>query len=398
MMNLCSQTGSAIRMFQTTFLSVNFLSLLLFSLLTAQTASAQLAKEAQADLKQQQIIRTVQQGQFSQAYQQFKEYDALGVKMPTPLLFIRAQVSFKANDFVGTKAYLEQYINNAQRGTANYNKALSMYTAVEPKAAQQATQLAEQQRLAKAAKEKAERDEKAKAASARIQAKVNALKQSGQSFLPEMISIPAGQFQMGSTDYSHEQPVHTVTISAFKLASTETTQALWETVMGDNPSNFSGENRPVERVSWNDIQEFIAVLNSATGQNYRLPTESEWEYAARAGTTTKYSWGNRASKRKANYGVGSYKGTKSVKSYKPNKWGLYDMHGNVWEWVQDCYSSDYFSVPNDGRAKEVESCDERVRRGGSWFYDANDIRSAYRGRNSPSYWVDDIGFRLAQDN
>ena len=137
MTNSCSHTGSAIRMLQSTFLSVNFIGLLLCLLLTAQTASAQLSKEAQADLKQQQIIRTVQQGQLSQAYQQFKEYDALGVKMPTPLLFIRAQVSFKANDFVGAKSYLEQYINSAQRGTPNYNKALSMYAAVEPKAAQQ---------------------------------------------------------------------------------------------------------------------------------------------------------------------------------------------------------------------------------------------------------------------
>jgi len=333
--------------------------LLLLLVFIANTANAQLSKEAQADLKQQQIIRTVQQGQFTQAYQQFKEYDALGVKMPTPLLFIRAQVSFKQNDFVSTKQYLEQYVNSAQRGTANYNKALSMYAAVEPKAAQQAKQQAQQQRLAKAAKEKAERDKKAQAARQRIQAKVDELKQKGGDFLPHMVVIPVGSFQMGSVAYDDEQPVHSVTLRSFKLASTETTQTLWNVVMGDNPSRFKGDNRPVERVSWNSIQEFIAILNSATGGNYRLPSESEWEYAARAGTTTKYSWGNRASKRKANYDVSSSKGTKPVKSYKPNKWGLYDMHGNVWEWVQDCYQGSYQNAPNDGRAKESDRCEKR---------------------------------------
>ena len=359
------------------------LCLVLFAI-GLQGAYAQLSNEAQADLKQQQIIRAVQEQNFRLAYQQFEEYDALGVTMPTPLLFIRAQVSFKENDFIGTKAYLEQYINNSERGTDNYNQALSMYSAVESKADEQAKQQAEQARLAEQAE-----------VQARIQAKVAEFNQNGLSLLPEMITIPAGQFDMGSTEGSDEQPIHSVSISSYKLASTETTQALWQAVMGDNPSLFEGDNRPVEEVYWDDIQDFIAILNSATGQKYRLPSESEWEYAARAGTTTKYFWGNRSSKSRANYGSSE---TKEVGSYEANEWGLYDMHGNVEEWVQDCYVDSYNGAPVTGEARVSDGCSDRVLRGGSWDFNASDMRSANRNRDSPSYRKVSYGFRLAQDN
>ena len=292
--------------------AVFVLSALLFN----QAVSAQLSKEAQADLKQQSIISVVKQGQFGQAHQQFEEYDAIGVAMPTSLLFIRAQVNFKQNYFVASKQYLEQYIDNAQRDTPNYSKALSMQQSVELKI-----------------------QAKAKQAQSRIMAKVQALQESGISLLPEMVSIPAGSFQMGSSisRVSDEKPVQTISVKAFKLANTETTQQLWRAVMGSNLSSFKGSNRPFDNASWNSIQEFIEVLNRATGDTYRLPSEAEWEYAARAGSTTKYSWGDTASKSNANYYASPREGTKKVKSYKPNKWGLYDMHGNVWEWVQDCY-------------------------------------------------------------
>ena len=199
---------------------------------------------------------------------------------------------------------------------------------------------------------------KAEKAKARINAKVESLKQSGISLLPEMVSIPAGSFQMGSNsgDFD-EKPAHSVVIKSFKLASTETTQQLWLNVMGENASRFNGSNRPVEGISWNDVQEFIAVLNKATGQVYRLPTEAEWEYAARSGTTTNYHWGNVASKRKANFNASYKEGTTNVKSYKANNWGLYDMHGNVWELVQDCYVNSYQGAPNDGSARNDEQCE-----------------------------------------
>jgi len=218
--------------------------------------------------------------------------------------------------------------------------------------------------------------------------------------LPEMVVIPAGSFTMGSNDVDDEEkPVHTVQIRRFKMMTTEVTQALWEAVMGSNPSSFKGADRPVEKVSWDDIQIFIRKLNQHSGQHFRLPSEAEWEYAARAGTTTRWSWGNSDSVagQYAWYDGNSGDQTHPVGQKSPNGFGLYDMHGNVWEWVEDRYHDNYNGAPGDGSAWTSGSSLSRVLRGGSWYNLPNNLRSANRFRDNPDFRSTNYGLRLAQD-
>ncbi|WP_460019908.1 SUMF1/EgtB/PvdO family nonheme iron enzyme [Magnetospira thiophila] len=218
---------------------------------------------------------------------------------------------------------------------------------------------------------------------------------------PEMVVIPSGSFQMGSNDGDdNEKPVHRVNIGyQFAVGKYEVTQAEWQAVMGSNPSYFKGSNQPVERVSWEDAQTFIEKLNRKTGQRYRLLSESEWEYVARAGTTTTYSWGNSAGSGNANcYDCGSRwdnKETAPVGSFRANPFGVHDMHGNVWEWVQDCKDS-YANTPTDGSAIEGNNSCFRVLRGGSWVSHPWDLRSAIRFRGRPDVRSSYLGFRLAR--
>jgi formylglycine-generating enzyme required for sulfatase activity len=210
----------------------------------------------------------------------------------------------------------------------------------------------------------------------------------------EMVYIPPGKFMMGS-NHDWEKPVHEVTISQpFYMGKYEVTQGQWQTVMGSNPSSFKGDdNLPVERVSWDDAQEFINKLNEINdGYTYRLPSEAEWEYACRAGTTGGYyarnvddiGW----------YKDNSGKKTHAVGSKQPNAFGLFDMSGNVWEWCRDWWV-DIEGAPADGSAR-LSGGEQKYRlfRGGSWSNDASNLHSAYRNRTSPAIRVNDIGFRV----
>jgi formylglycine-generating enzyme required for sulfatase activity len=202
---------------------------------------------------------------------------------------------------------------------------------------------------------------------------------------------------MGMADGGEwERPEHPVHISQpFYLGKYPVTQAQWATVMGNNPSVFKGHpDWPVENVSWEDVQEFIRQLNAKEGgARYRLPTEAEWEYACRAGSTTSYCFGDDPNQ------LGEYAWYKenaggqphSVGRLKPNAWGLYDMHGNVWEWVQDWYRP----YPTDPLSASPGR--ERVNRGGSWVWDARFCRSATRGRLTPGHRAYDTGFRLLRE-
>jgi len=220
------------------------------------------------------------------------------------------------------------------------------------------------------------------------------------------VLIPAGSFTMGSPleepGRDDDEKLHEVTISKpFYLQTTEVTQGQWKRVMKDNPSRFkeSGDDCPVENVSWDDAQKFIKRLNEMEGNNkfkYRLPTEAEWEYACRARTNTSFSFKGDASKLNEYgwYSSNSERRTHPVKTLKPNLWGLYDMHGNVWEWCQDWYG-DYPSSPitdPKGSAKGAR----RVLRGGSWNYHEEDCWSANRAFNSPDGRLLNLGFRLAR--
>ena len=222
----------------------------------------------------------------------------------------------------------------------------------------------------------------------------------------KFIFIQAGCFQMGNhkppTDRTvGETPSHRVCIDKpFYLGETEVTQRQWEDVMGNNPSKSKVEDKPVDRVSWNDVQEFIQKLNAKEGGNYfRLPTEAEWEYAARADSDDDYSFGDNESSLAtyAWFGNLGYKGTPhEVAQKKPNAWGLFDMHGNVWEWVYDWYDGTYYGNSPSNNPTWPETGKYRVYRGGSYIGKASNLRSAVRFSAMPSTRTHDIGFRLAR--
>jgi len=212
------------------------------------------------------------------------------------------------------------------------------------------------------------------------------------------VKMPAGSFQMGSkSGFFDEKPVHRVTISRpFYLQTTEVTQGQWQAVMGDNPSHFiNGDYYPVESVSWNDVQTFLNKLNALDpGKNYRLPTEAEWEYACRAGTTgEQYGELNAI----AWYNKNSGRQTHPVGKKQPNAWGLYDMLGNVMEWCADWYDASYYARSPATDPLGSSSGSYRVLRGGSWVNYVDYTRSADRDRNYPGFRYDDYGFRCARD-
>ena len=228
---------------------------------------------------------------------------------------------------------------------------------------------------------------------------------------PEMVVIPAGSFTMGSNDGAKdERPPHKVTIAKpFAVGKFEVTFAEWEACISGGgctanrtPSDegWGKERRPVINVSWTDAQQYVAWLSKKTGKTYRLLTESEWEYAARAGTTTQYAWGDGIGKGNANcVGCGSQwdkKQTAPVGSFKPNAFGLYDMHGNAREWVEDSYHPTYEGAPADGSAWTTGGMSSRVLRGGSWSIYPENLRSASRYINRPVIRLSSIGFRLAR--
>ena len=217
----------------------------------------------------------------------------------------------------------------------------------------------------------------------------------GVSFV--MKRVEGGTFQMGSNDseaYGDEQPVHSVALSGYYMGETEVTQALWKAVMGSNPSNFKGDNLPVAHVNWNDCQDFIRKLNQLTGMNFRLPTEAEWEFAARGGNQSNgytYAGSNNIGS-VVWYDDNSGSKSHAVKGKSPNELGLYDMSGNVWEWCSDWYG-DYGSGSQTDPIGP-SSGSYRVLRGGGWNYYARGCRVSYRCRGDPGYRGDHIGFRL----
>ena len=236
----------------------------------------------------------------------------------------------------------------------------------------------------------------------------------------EMMAIPGGSFVMGSPNteaerMSAEGPQRTVNVGAFFMGKNEVTQTQWRAVAGlpkvkidikANPSNFKGDDLPVEKVSWDDATEFCARLSRLTGGNYRLPSEAEWEYACRAETTTPFYFGETITPDLVNYngnwpygstpkGIGREK-TTAVGSFPPNTFGLYDMHGNVWEWCQDVYHGNYHGAPTDGSAWETGGDSKyRMLRGGSWNDSAENSRAARILAHSPEPKLT-FGFRVVR--
>ena len=230
----------------------------------------------------------------------------------------------------------------------------------------------------------------------------------GVSF--NMIAVEGGTFQMGATaeqenPESNESPVHSVTLSSFAIGETEVTQALWKAVTGYSPTSGGiswsstyglGNDYPAYYVSWNDCQEFIEKLNSLTGKKFRLPTEAEWEYAARGGIKSKgyqYSGSNNLDD-VAWYNDNSDWETHPVRTKQPNELGIYDMSGNVFEWCQDWYSSSYYSVSDINNPQGPSTGSYRVNRGGSWDGSAESCRSAFRNYITPGSRYRGLGLRL----
>jgi formylglycine-generating enzyme required for sulfatase activity len=233
-----------------------------------------------------------------------------------------------------------------------------------------------------------------------------------------MMEIPAGEFLMGSPDSEldrspSESPQHRVSVPSFFMAKYPVTQAQWRVVaampkkereLNPDPSRFKGDTRPVEQVSWEEACEFCARLNKYTKRQYRLPTEAEWEYACRAGTTTPFHFGETISTELANYHgsgdipIGESRGeTTPVDHFEfANAWGLCDMHGNVWEWCEDHWRSSYEGASENGSAWLADNADApRVNRGGSWYFNPRYCRSAYRDYYRPTPRNLSVGFRLA---
>jgi formylglycine-generating enzyme required for sulfatase activity len=222
-----------------------------------------------------------------------------------------------------------------------------------------------------------------------------------------MIWIYRGEFEMGAypdeEDASaDEEPQHTVSFErGFWLGQVEITQRQWQSVMGDNPSHFQGENKPVDNVSWLDAKSFIDQINlSLEEELWRLPTEAEWEYACRASSPTRFYWGDDPGYSElANYAW--YSANSNFESKDTGTRGapdgdFYDMHGNVWEWCEDRYHYDYNGAPDDGSAWMDWQVRDRVIRGGSWFSSGSDLRSASRSYAEPDFSSNSIGFRLVR--
>jgi formylglycine-generating enzyme required for sulfatase activity len=243
----------------------------------------------------------------------------------------------------------------------------------------------------------------------------------GQGVELTMVEIPAGSFLMGSPEgelerFDDEGPQHEAELGAFLMAQTPITQAQWREVAGwqkvtrdlkPDPSKFKGANRPVERVSWFDAQEFCHRLSQRTGQRYGLPSEAQWEYACRAGSTTPFHFGATLTPELANYNAnfvysdgpkGTYREqTSEVASFPANGWGLHDMHGNVWEWCEDLWHDSYNFAPGDDQPWLIPAAtgnEQKLLRGGSWIGDPGDCRSAYRSHDEAVSDADDVGFRV----
>jgi formylglycine-generating enzyme required for sulfatase activity len=243
----------------------------------------------------------------------------------------------------------------------------------------------------------------------------------GRSIKLDMLAIPGGEFLMGTSDnkegYDKEKPQHLVTVPPFYLGRVPVTQSQWRFIAGlrkvsrdlsSNPSHFKGSDLPVEQVSWNDAVEFCARLSRHTRHAYRLPTEAEWEYACRAGTTTPFHFGETLNTDVANYNGNYTYGNGREGQYRQkttpvgslnaaNAWGLFDMHGNVWEWCEDDWHDSYKGAPTDGSAwldSENEN-NTKIKRGGSWNYDPRYCRSAIRINYLRGFRLDLTGFRVA---
>lgn len=313
------------------------------------------------------VENAIKSGNYKRALVYIRKLDALGVELPAEYPYYKAKALLETGDAAGAQEQVMLYLSKAGSAGQFYREALNLLTATESAA------------------------------------KAGTIIQDC-TVCPEMVVIPAGSFQMGSNGgSSDEKPVHTVNVPTFALAKTEVTFAQWDACVADRgcngyypeDKNWGRGRRPVIYVNWNDAQAYVHWLSRKTGQQYRLPSEAEWEYACRAGGTQEYC-GSDSLDSVAWYDGNSGSKTHPVAGKEANAWGLYDMSGNVWEWVQDCYNDSYTGAPTDGSAWTSGNCGRRVLRGGSWCDDPTNSRAAGRGWNGTAGRDYDSGFRPAR--
>ena len=362
----------------------------LTTMLSPESAAQELPPEMQVDRLLVQAAREIDGGEHWSAVVTFERILAVseehGLEIPAEFWFRQAGVLQGAGLHERAIEASTRYLQEAGREGEHYRAALELLDAAE-------IDLAEARRAEARARAAAERAEREIAAA-----------------VPEMVVIPAGTFRMGCPTRRRcekdEKPVREVRVSSFELAKYELTFAQWDVCTEYGPcrsvpdEGWGRGDRPVVNVSFDDVQTYLGWLSRATGGPFRLPSEAEWEYAARAGTETRYSWGDDIGTNRANCdGCGSQwddRETAPVGSFDPNPFGLYDMHGNVWEWVQDCWNDSYRGAPSDGSPWLRGSCDRRVARGGSWGAFPGSVRAAVRSGGSTGYRIDFVGFRVAR--
>ena len=351
--------------------------------------AAEQAVEAAAQAFAEELIRAEQlaearigNGNYAAAASHLEQvvelYAEHGLEVPAAFWFQRAQVAQEAGFYERAIESTTRYLEEARQGGEHHSAALALRTAAEV-----AKQLAPQ-----------------------------ALSRFVSHWESRMVVIPAGSFRMGCVSgiscENYEKPVHEVSIQSFALSKHEVTFDEWDACVrhggcngyGPHDGGWGRSDRPVIGVSWEDAQSFVSWLSEVTGHDYRLPTEAEWEYAARAGTDTKYSWGNDIGRNRANCdSCGSRwdnEMTAPVGSFAPNGFGLYDMHGNVSEWVEDCWNWSYSGAPSHGNAWRQGDCGDRVVRGGCWYWGPNMLRSVCRTLSNSSSSSSYYGFRVAR--
>ena len=227
---------------------------------------------------------------------------------------------------------------------------------------------------------------------------------------PEMVVVPAGRFQMGAPKgKKREKPVHEVIIAKpFAISKYEVTWDEWEACMAaggcerePDDHKWGRDNRPIINIVWEEANDYVKWLSKRTGHTYRLASEAEWEYAARAGTATNYWWGDKLKKKHANCRKcgtkWSGKESAPVGSFPPNPWGIHDMHGNIWEWTADCWNPNHDGAPPDAAVREVGECAKRVIRSGSWYYFPKLSRSASRDKFQADLFSYNIGIRPVRE-
>lgn len=338
--------------------------------------------------------KALESGEPQTARRAFEKIEALDTEPPLEFYFFFGKLLVRhgtsVDDLRQGQASLKQFVVNIEKNSEYYRPTLELLS-VAGKTIEKA-----EQRQTEEAKRQAAAQERAATLKDLMPSLLENLKQ-------QMVTVQGGTFTMGCTEEQSscdddEKPVRQVQVKSFKISKYEVTQELWEAVMGKNPSKFRNCPRcPVENVGWDATKLFLKKLNALTGEHYRLPTDAEWEYAARGGQKSQAHLyvGSDDLDSVAWYGKNSGNRVHRVGQKQPNGLGLYDMSGNVWEWMEDCWNKKYPGPPTDGSAWKSRNCSQHILRSGAWTSYPRYLRASNRYEELDAFLRDDVGFRLA---